>query len=594
MRLYFILIILLIIAIPNWMTAQTRTVTFLVTVEDDDKTYNDSNTKIYFHPRAINEWDVYDATKLTPLANFYVSFGFLGMRADELRNKAQDSRPLFLAERIEIDIRLLLMQIEGQVSIGISDFTNIPDDWEFYIVDTEIDSTVNIREEQYIFDQTLGDSFFYQTDDRFKVIVDPQSAYNKSPTISGSGWKMMGWPVTGQQISDLAAFGPIQGISELPDEEGSPNIFTNYDGEDWIIPDQDWILEPGNGFIWYNFSNTNISPVYDQHEIHYEEISIPLHDVEDGWNLIANPWFYPIDFNDLEISGGTLDSDVALWWDSQAGEGLGSYINSNTTNGIIPPMTGFFVKNSTASEITFPVTAQRIEETLELLSIEHSNHVQFKVSAYRNNELVHYNKALVLKSEGGVTELPVSFDDSGIASGFKLTGSDQKFVQISDSEFKDNSTVFICIESESHLDHADIYVSSSQTQLKWKINNQWEDVGSVNRIELNGGSKCIPLGKSQMVTSEESNQIPETIQITSYPNPFNPIATIAFSLPTPENITLEIFDIHGRLLETLAEGRFAAGQHSFQWDGKNYGSGMYLYRLRLDHVQITDKMILIK
>ena len=85
----------------------------------------------------------------------------------------------------------------------------------------------------------------------------------------------------------------------------------------------------------------------------------------------------------------------------------------------------------------------------------------------------------------------------------------------------------------------------------------------------------------------------------NYPNPFNPSTTIGFALPTGSEIKLEIYNLKGELTTTLATGRYAAGNHSVLWDGRNksgddVASGIYFYRLLTEEQEISKKMVLIK
>ncbi|MCB9069089.1 MAG: T9SS type A sorting domain-containing protein [Calditrichae bacterium] len=54
---------------------------------------------------------------------------------------------------------------------------------------------------------------------------------------------------------------------------------------------------------------------------------------------------------------------------------------------------------------------------------------------------------------------------------------------------------------------------------------------------------------------------------SNYPNPFNPATTIAFTLPQPATVQLDIFDLNGRLVTTIADGSFGVGRHQSTWDG---------------------------
>lgn len=96
------------------------------------------------------------------------------------------------------------------------------------------------------------------------------------------------------------------------------------------------------------------------------------------------------------------------------------------------------------------------------------------------------------------------------------------------------------------------------------------------------------------------NAIPKSIElIGNYPNPFNPETRIEFSLTESSVIRLEIFDLAGKKVKTLVNGKRAAGPHSIVWNGTNQsgqlvGSGVYLYRLSSEYVSHTRKMLLLK
>jgi hypothetical protein len=80
----------------------------------------------------------------------------------------------------------------------------------------------------------------------------------------------------------------------------------------------------------------------------------------------------------------------------------------------------------------------------------------------------------------------------------------------------------------------------------------------------------------------------------NYPNPFNPSTVIRFELPKASQVTLEVFNVLGQKVVTLADGRMTAGVHEATFDAANQPSGIYFYRLTYDGGSDTKKMILVK
>ena len=79
-----------------------------------------------------------------------------------------------------------------------------------------------------------------------------------------------------------------------------------------------------------------------------------------------------------------------------------------------------------------------------------------------------------------------------------------------------------------------------------------------------------------------------------YPNPFNPISTISFSIPEFGLTTITVYDITGRQLETLTNEVLSIGNYSINWNASSYPSGVYLIRMDSGDFTQTQKVVLIK
>ena len=82
----------------------------------------------------------------------------------------------------------------------------------------------------------------------------------------------------------------------------------------------------------------------------------------------------------------------------------------------------------------------------------------------------------------------------------------------------------------------------------------------------------------------------------AFPNPFNSQTVIPFSLSTAGDVTLDIFDLNGRLISTLHEGALPAGKHSAQLNANDYdlSSGVYYLRLESNNLHETQKLVYLR
>ncbi|TKJ39706.1 hypothetical protein CEE37_10530 [candidate division LCP-89 bacterium B3_LCP] len=80
----------------------------------------------------------------------------------------------------------------------------------------------------------------------------------------------------------------------------------------------------------------------------------------------------------------------------------------------------------------------------------------------------------------------------------------------------------------------------------------------------------------------------------NFPNPFNASTRIAFTLPVAGKVRLTIYDIGGRLVSRLLDGRLTAGQQNITWNAQDFASGIYFVRLEQESRKTTRKMVLMK
>ena len=90
------------------------------------------------------------------------------------------------------------------------------------------------------------------------------------------------------------------------------------------------------------------------------------------------------------------------------------------------------------------------------------------------------------------------------------------------------------------------------------------------------------------------------VSVSAHPNPFNPSTTIAFELPRAAAVSLDIYDLQGRLVRRLLdESPYVTGSHKQVWDGRDgegraTSSGVYFYRFTAGDQKRVGKLTLLK
>ena len=127
------------------------------------------------------------------------------------------------------------------------------------------------------------------------------------------------------------------------------------------------------------------------------------------------------------------------------------------------------------------------------------------------------------------------------------------------------------------------YVVTTAGQYSYQCNFHFS-MGMVGTITVNPNG-IVPI----------SGTVPEKFMLyQNFPNPFNPSTNIKFDIAHKTNVVIEIFDITGGKVTTLANTSLDAGSYSVDWDASANSSGLYFYRITTDQYSATRKMILVK
>ncbi|CAN5203533.1 hypothetical protein BH23BAC3_BH23BAC3_32440 [soil metagenome] len=124
----------------------------------------------------------------------------------------------------------------------------------------------------------------------------------------------------------------------------------------------------------------------------------------------------------------------------------------------------------------------------------------------------------------------------------------------------------------------------------------WELKGAQLEMfqQLLGDPRTASINQSPVGIKHEQQRPGEVTLHQNYPNPFNPTTVISFHLPAGSDIRVEVFDVLGHTIATLAEGYRSAGFHTLKFNATHLPSGIYMYRIQDGNFFQTKQMMLIK
>ncbi len=101
------------------------------------------------------------------------------------------------------------------------------------------------------------------------------------------------------------------------------------------------------------------------------------------------------------------------------------------------------------------------------------------------------------------------------------------------------------------------------------------------------------------IVGVDDEVVTTTKLLSNYPNPFNPVTNIAYSINETGNVTINVYNLKGQLVKSLVNEVIETGDHIVTWNGrdnsnKSVASGVYFYKMQSSNYTATKKMILMK
>ena len=362
-----------------------------------------------------------------------------------------------------------------------------------------------------------------------------------------SGWNLIGLSVTMDDPSQLSVF-PTS-IEE-----------TLYGFTDSYYLTSAFI--PGSGY-WLRFDNGDSVTVSGSI---INELTVSL---MEGWNLIAGPT------GEVPINWA-YDPDSLIVPSTLFGYDASGYIESD----FLAPGYGYWIRSFDDGDISLSIVWN---ETVSHFSILEKKQIDMNTLSVNGKTLYFGNSILSEKEKLSYSlppKPPAPSTDIRFSGDTKLCETDECLIEVMNDG---QPLVFEC---------------------KIKDGEVWE-IFPVIASEMKRSEAISLFGEEQITFNSEVEQFilrksttPQTptefALFPAHPNPFNPVTTIRFTVPELSDVKMSIYDIQGRMVETLVNEKQNTGYKSIRWDASGFSSGVYFLHLKSSNFSQMEKLMLIK
>ena len=145
-------------------------------------------------------------------------------------------------------------------------------------------------------------------------------------------------------------------------------------------------------------------------------------------------------------------------------------------------------------------------------------------------------------------------------------------------------------------------VAMTECDMMWYDNQTTPEQANLVHVTMPDTTSGIDFNLPSAVEDQvdQTNFRPTEFELSqNYPNPFNPGTEIKYTLQKPAQVNLQIYNLLGQKVKTLVNEYQPFGSHHIVWDGKNeqgkkVSSGVYFYRLEVNEISETKRMVLLK
>ena len=281
-----------------------------------------------------------------------------------------------------------------------------------------------------------------------------------------------------------------------------------------------------------------------------DAIADALHDASDHLPVYMDVWFDDLTYNDAGIVITEIMPNPGAVSDS-----YGEWIEIHNTTDSTIDIEGWMIKDAGSDEHVIS------NDAMSILVVPGD----YFILARNGNEALN----------GGLVA-------DYAYTGFTLSNSEDEIILTNAAG---------AIVDEVHYTNAWIFGNGIAMEIHdLESNNNVAENWYASTVQYGDGDYGTPGTDWQgTVGIDEKIGIAETFLLhPPYPNPFNPVITIRYTIPVSGQYAIHIYSVTGRLIKTLIDNHFSAGHYAAKWDASGLASGVYWLKMEsVNHIQVN-------
>jgi subtilisin family serine protease len=389
--------------------------------------------------------------------------------------------------------------------------------------------------------------------------------------------------------------------SVLWDDGSESNFLVEYDGSETFN------FRPGRGFWVVSKQGLSVSESFPTVSLQADTAAtIPLHD---GWNIISNPFGKAVSWQAVRAANeGQLQPLFGF---------SGAFAEADTLASAETGRAFYFLNNQGLSELTIPYPgAPRQGPSAPAAVAFEEARAQGPASSVAVTASVaggeDGSSTVRIRSRTGsartgapiqkVVAPPRRLETVSLRIRDESAESPRRtFLASTRRDFDEGQTVPVVLRADTsavRLRATTKGIGRTSVALIDRADGESYDLSgrqpAAVTVEEKSASFVLAVGTDAFVNEQVESATPESVGLTTAPNPFREQTTIRYRLPSESSVQLKVYDTLGRQVATLLDTRKKAGTHRVQFSARDLASGVYFGRLTVDGTVVTRKLTVVR